>query len=138
MMEMDEKVKSQWSGQFFAAGELTRRGYWVTFTLGNAPSTDLLVISPKGKKFRIEVKTVTEENYSWLIRKAKGSKDLWFILVVRYSPDKDGKFPNPKYWIVPSRHISKIIRYKIGEGIEAQVYKSEVSNFEETWWKLPA
>ena len=33
----------QWAAQFFVAAELTRRGYIVSFTLGNAPETDLHV-----------------------------------------------------------------------------------------------
>lgn len=142
MMKMDEKDKSHWAGQFFAAGELTRRGFWVTFTFGNAPSTDLLVISPKGKKFRVEVKTKAVESYSWRFKKkgskVKGSKDLWFVLVVRGQPDQDGIYPHPKYWIVPARHIAKIVNYKIEIGKDPQVLKSEVVNFEGTWWKLPA
>ena len=47
--EMSERTKSQWSGQFFTAGELTRRGYWVSIPLGNAPSTDIIAVSPFGE-----------------------------------------------------------------------------------------
>ena len=37
-----ESYHSEWAAQFFAAAELSRRGYTVTLTLGNARATDLI------------------------------------------------------------------------------------------------
>ena len=50
---------------FGVAHEMTRRGYLVSFTMGNATAIDLLCRSPKGQDFSLQVKTL----------KAKG----WFI-----------------------------------------------------------
>jgi hypothetical protein len=94
MLRMDKKrkpmnatVKSHWSGEFFAAGELVRRGYWTSFTLGNAPSTDLLAISPKGFPFKVEVKTVRRKGNSWWIKNALFADDLFYVLVVSRPKD---------------------------------------------------
>jgi len=43
---------SQWSSTFYAAAELTRRGYLVSMALGMAPKTDLLVESPVANHLR--------------------------------------------------------------------------------------
>jgi len=51
-------TQTQWAGQFAVAAELARRGYGVTFTLGNTPGHDILCRSPKGKSFAVEVKSV--------------------------------------------------------------------------------
>ena len=48
MSSQRKKYQTQWASQFFAAAELIRRGDQVALTLGNAPVTDLLVVSPEG------------------------------------------------------------------------------------------
>lgn len=46
---MSRRCQTQWAAQFSVAGELCKRGYQVTFKMGNtAPVADLMVISPKG------------------------------------------------------------------------------------------
>ena len=53
MASQPKKYKTQWTAQFFVAAELTRRGYLVTFTLGNAKDVDLLAVSPKARNFAL-------------------------------------------------------------------------------------
>jgi len=57
------KHQTQWSGQFGVAHELTRRGYLVTFTMGNAPIADILCKSPQGHTFAAQVKSLKTKNY---------------------------------------------------------------------------
>jgi hypothetical protein len=46
------------AGQFFVAGELSRRGVIAAITLGNCPNTDILCSNPDGTKFaHVQVKT---------------------------------------------------------------------------------
>lgn len=52
-----DRFQTQWSGQFGVAHEMTRRGYLVSFTMGNAPAIDLLCRSPKDQDFSLQVKT---------------------------------------------------------------------------------
>lgn len=57
------RYKTQWSTQFFVAAELTRRGYLVSLTFGNAAITDLLVQSPRGVNFTIDVKGQSNRSF---------------------------------------------------------------------------
>jgi hypothetical protein len=47
---------SQWAAQFAAAAQLALRGYLVGLTLGNTPTADVLLESPQGAGFAVEVK----------------------------------------------------------------------------------
>lgn len=60
---MRRNYQTQWAGQFGVAHELTRRGYLVTFTAGNAPSDDLLCKSPSGIPFSVQVKSLSSKTY---------------------------------------------------------------------------
>ena len=96
-----EKYHSQWAGQFYVAAELTRRGYCVAFTLGNAKRTDLIVTSPKNKCFRVEVKTQQTKNF-WLIGRHPVEEDHFYVLV--YLP----KNSTPEYHILTGREIQRM------------------------------
>ena len=60
---MNRRYQTQWAGQFGVAHELTRRGYLVTFTTGNALSDDLLCQSPAGVAFSVQVKSLSSKTY---------------------------------------------------------------------------
>jgi len=93
------KYQTQWSAQFFAAAELTRRGYLVSLTLGNAPVVDLLVVSPTGTHFQVDVKGLSSRNF-WLIRERPCPPDLFFILV--HVPLKGG---HPNFFVLPASTV---------------------------------
>lgn len=95
------RYHTQWAGQFYVAAELTRRGYYVTFTLGNAPHTDLLVVSPSGKMFKAEVKTQKTKNF-WLVRKHPVEKDHFYFLV--YLPKEEP----PTFFILPCKTVQSL------------------------------
>ena len=59
---MSSSYSTQWVAQFYVAAELTKKGYIVAFTLGNAPSTDILVSTPTENNFRVEVKGHSTRN----------------------------------------------------------------------------
>ena len=81
MPSQRKKYQTQWAAQFFAAAEICRRGHMVALTLGNAPQTDLVAISPAGNKYRVEIKGLSEPNW-WLISPHRQAEaDLYFVLV---------------------------------------------------------
>jgi hypothetical protein len=64
----EKRRRSQWGAQFLVASELVRRGYLVSFTMGNnTPDADLIVGKPGGKPFWIDVKGQSGKQV-WLIR----------------------------------------------------------------------
>jgi hypothetical protein len=95
---------SQWSSTFYVAAELVRRKYLVSLTLGEAPGPDLLVISPNGKPFKVEVKSLRRHNF-WLIGEVSPQDDLFYILV--FVPE-DVSQP-PKFCILTSSELKREI-----------------------------
>jgi len=91
------RYATQWAAQFYTAAELTRRGYMIAFTLGNAPETDLLVATPNQNHFRVDVKGHSKRNF-WDIREREPKKDLYYILVDIFEKP-------PKYYILTSKEM---------------------------------
>lgn len=79
--------RTQWAAQFAVASELCKRGYEVSFTMGNnTPLADLMVVSPKLKKmFLIDVKGLYRKN-PFVIKGKAVRADLYYILT--FVPDE--------------------------------------------------
>jgi hypothetical protein len=99
MANQSKKYQTQWAAQFYAAAELTRRGYLVSLTFGNAPVVDLLVVSPNGKHFMVDVKGQSTKNF-WLIQGREPDDDLFYILV--YLSTKNDY---PDYFIISGSEL---------------------------------
>ncbi|WP_148212916.1 hypothetical protein [Citrifermentans bemidjiense] len=88
------RYKTQWCAQFYAAAELTRRGYLVSMTFGNATASDLIVQSPGGYPFTVDVKGQSTKNF-WLIQRRPDNAAHYFILV--YLPPA---FEPPRFFVL--------------------------------------
>jgi hypothetical protein len=75
------KYDTQWAGQFYVAYELCRRGYRIALTHGNMPQTDIIATSPKGRSFRIEVKSMRGKNF-WRYKRRDAEIDLFYVFVL--------------------------------------------------------
>src|SRR5262249_41888967 len=65
--------------QFAVASELCKRGYEVSFTMGNStPFADLMVVSPGRSMFLIDVKGLCKKN-PWLVSVKAPRKNLFYI-----------------------------------------------------------
>lgn len=95
-----ERYTTQWAAQFLVAGELSRQGYKVAMLMGNAPRTDLLAESPKGKSFRVQCKGQKGMNF-WLIKEHDEEKDLYYALAL---VPRDAK-KRPRYFIMSSEEV---------------------------------
>lgn len=101
MASQNIRYKTQWAAQFFAAAELTRRGYLVSLTFGNATISDLLVQSPKGTVFTVDVKGQSNKSF-WLIQQRKPDPLHYFVLV--YLPPK---FEAPRFFVLSSDELMR-------------------------------
>jgi hypothetical protein len=101
MSSQTQKYKTQWACQFYAAAELTRRGYLVSLTFGNAPVADLLVVSPKQKHFMVDVKGQSSRNF-WLMQYREIDEELFYVLV--YLPKE---FAAPEFYILSCAEMIK-------------------------------
>lgn len=98
---MRKAEQTQWAATYLVAAELTKRGYRVGWPMGNAPTKDLLVESPGGKQFDIDVKggcyKSSQRSYWHLVQEARVQatplSSLFFVFVrVDPDPDKSAEF----------------------------------------------
>ena len=100
MTNQAKRYQTQWATQFYAAAELTRRGYLVSLTFGNAPVADLLVVSPNNIHFMVDVKGQSTKNF-WLIQRRETFDNLYYILI--YLPKKI--LEPPKYYLLSGEEM---------------------------------
>jgi hypothetical protein len=86
MMKRRSPHRTQWTAQFAVASELCKRDYQVALTLGNHPVLDLMVVSPTGVAFCIDVKGQYRKNF-WPVTPKEQRKDLFYVLAL--VPDDD-------------------------------------------------
>jgi hypothetical protein len=90
------------SGRGYALYELARRGYVVQFTDSRFPDEDLLVVSPEGFHFGIDVKAQRTKNF-WRMREPKVSNQFFYFLI--YIDAENGK---PSTYILPSAEMNRL------------------------------
>lgn len=74
-----------------SGAELSRRGYDVTFTLGNTRKVDMLCSVPDGKPFKVQVKGISNPNGFYIDKsffEGDAQRDL-FLMVVLVPADVD-------------------------------------------------
>jgi hypothetical protein len=100
--------RTQWAAQFAVASELCKRGYEVSFTMGNnTPLADLMVISPGRKEmFLVDVKGLYRRN-PWLVRTKAVREKLFYILA--YVPQKE---PN-QFFIMTQKQANALINREL-------------------------
>jgi hypothetical protein len=96
--------QTQWAAQFAVASELCKRGYEVSFTMGNAtPVADLLVVSPRRRRmFLIDVKGLYRRN-PWLIKRKPAQSNLYYVFA--FVPDEE---PN-QFFVMNQRQANTIV-----------------------------
>jgi hypothetical protein len=121
---------TQWAAQFFVGAELTRRGYIVGFTLGNARATDMLVLSPSGQSFPVEVKGLARPNY-WLVKKPdrKSARIYVFALI----PQEKLTEP-PQFFVMTAGDLARI---HVDDEKWPGMGWGKVRKFQNLWTRLP-
>jgi hypothetical protein len=97
--------QTQWAAQFAVASELCKRGYQVALTMGNHPLIDLMVISPEGVSFDVDVKGQYKRNF-WPIRLKERSDKLLLFYVLAFVPENA---PN-QFFILTRDEVSEGIK----------------------------
>lgn len=99
MTERRSVHRTQWAAQFAVASELCKRNYAVAFTMGNHPSVDLMVYSPEGVAFTVDVKGLYKKNF-WAVKAKESKADLFYILA--FVPDKNSN----EYFILTQQQVN--------------------------------
>jgi len=102
-----DKHQTQWSGQFGVAHELTRRGYLVTFTMGNAPLADILCRSPQGHTFAVQVKSLRTKNY-FLYQNSLVTEEPELCVIFALVPDDLTQAP--EYFILNKTQFLAVVK----------------------------
>ena len=131
------------AGEYFVAGELTRRGFTVGIPLANTPDYDILAIHREQKRqLAIQVKTSNDtyltdggkekKLHKWrLTKKAESlqSDNMYYVFVILNGLDM------PQYYIVPSKIVAETVKKEYEEwlkqpGAKGQPHKdNSVRNF---------
>jgi hypothetical protein len=106
-----EKTLVGVAGEYFVAGELSRRGYIASITLRNTRGIDIIISNTDAtKSISIQVKTNSDGGKSWILNKKSEdyySNNHYYIFVAL---GKDNA--PPSFHIVPS----KIVAYSVRTG----------------------
>jgi len=99
------------ASQFFVAGELCRRELVAVVTLGNCPTTDILVSNSSGTRFaHVQVKTFVPGSRTASVglksERDFGSAFFWVLAGIP-KPDSRKAF---EYYIIPSVDIARNMR----------------------------
>jgi len=133
------RYKTQWATQFYAAAELTRRGYLVSLTFGNAAVADLHVQSPSSTLFTVDVKGQSSKSF-WLVQRRAKNTSHFFILV--YLPPA---LAQPRYFVLTSDELMRqrdeyeqlsVARGKYRDDLGGMNW-SAAYNYEDRWNALP-
>ena|ERR1035438_6533060 len=100
--ELLHKTNTGIASEFLVAGELARRGYNVTFTLGNTKAIDLL-IEKDGKIILIQVKGIQrKKSICWNISLSKIKDHSVTYILVNLNADF---FEQPEYFILTEAEV---------------------------------
>lgn len=137
--------QTQWAAQFAVASELCKKGYEVALTMGNHPTADIMVYSPAGKAFVIDVKGQYRRNW-WVVREKPARQDAFYVFA--FVPDSGDN----RFFILTQAEVNKGIRDEF-DNVRARAVKNgrstdKVESFpcvafkwaephEDQWIKLP-
>ncbi len=97
------------AGEYFIAYILSKEGFIVTVTLGRTIYYDLIVINPKNKTIKIQVKTTQHPNINEFVVSKKTEnfiEDDLFYAFVRLKEINN----LPDFWILPSKIVADIVK----------------------------
>ncbi len=103
MAERRSVHRTQWAAQFAVASELCKRGYQVAFTMGNHPAVDLMVISPKGESFSIDVKGLYKRNF-WVVSPKEQRHNLFYVFA--FVPDRGQN----EFFVLDQSTVSRLVQ----------------------------
>jgi hypothetical protein len=133
---MVDKNTSHLAGEFLVAGELSRRGYPVSITFGNAKSVDIHADTQMGT-IRIDAKAGRAKG-NWPIEEGSIDTKMYYIFVHLQTPKKIRRNIAPEYFVVEGNEIltRKLIKeWKTRHGIKYSDLNN--SHYKGRWDKLP-
>jgi hypothetical protein len=129
---MNSKNTSHLAGEFLVAGELSRRGYAVSITMGNAKSVDIYADTRDGV-IKVDAKAGRAKG-NWPITKTGVNRDAYYIFV--YLQKSYNK--TPEYFVISGIDIIAkdfIKSWQTRQGIPYSTLNE--GGYREAWNNLP-
>ena len=134
---MIDKNTTHLAGEFLVAGELSRRGYPVAITFGNAKSVDIYATTQQGE-IKIDAKAGrTKSNFP--ISKSSVDEKMYYIFVYLQSKNKIYANISPEYFIATGHEILKnnlIVTWRTRQGIRYS--NLNTNEYKGNWDKIPS
>ncbi len=141
---MASKNTAALAGEFLVAGELSRRGYPVAITMGNAKAIDIYATAQNEVTIRVDVKA-SRYKTSWPVGRVEES--LYYIFVSLQTEDETSKNAPPGYFIISGKEIldkKLLTEWKNMSGIKYTALNTKTTrddkegwDYKERWDKLP-
>lgn len=112
------------AGEYFVAGELSRRGLIASITLRNTRGVDLLVSNQDAtRQVGIQVKSNRHDKPEWMLNAKAESyfADNLFYVFVNLRGDQS----RPDFYVVPSKVVSDYIRTRHREWLDTPGRKGQ-------------
>ena len=133
---MIDKNTSHLAGEFLVAGELSRRGYPVSITIGNAKSIDIYA-NARERVIKVDAKAGRGKG-NWPIAKNSVNEDVYYIFVYLQGQNKIKNNIAPEYFVISGKEIfskNLVETWKKRQGIRYSTLNT--NNYKERWDKLP-
>jgi len=112
-------------GTYAVAFELSRQGWLVMPTYGNAPGIDLFA-SRADRTVPIQVKTVRTPSVGWLLKSNKIRPEIFYVFVAA------GKKKTPRFWVLKGSEVSAFCdNHPIMNAV--RIGKTDQQRFENRW-----
>ncbi len=109
MPNPDSNQKSL-AGEYYVASLLSRMGYAVALTIGNAKTIDMMASGDGARSVNLQIKT-TAVGYDWLVRGPFPNRESLLIVFVRLGTALDRR---PEVYVLTAAEANRLIdsRYK--------------------------
>jgi len=135
---MTKKNTAHLAGEFLVAGELSRRGYPVSITMGNAKSVDIYAEAGNNILFNVDAKA-SRVKTDWLISGKAVRKDIFYIFVYLRKAEEVNKNLAPEYFIAKGEELLSRGLIKYWGNMQGVQYSSlNTTDYKERWDKLPS
>lgn len=124
------------AGEFLVAGELSRRGYPVSITFGNAKSVDIYA-DVGNSTIKVDAKAGRGKS-NWPIEKSRVDENVYYIFVYLQTRNRIRRNVAPEYFVVSGEEIlsKELIRtWRTRQGIRYSTLNT--AEYKERWDKLP-
>ncbi|MDV3457695.1 hypothetical protein RZN05_11920 [Sphingomonas sp. HF-S4] len=129
--------EAEWAAVFLAAGELTRRGYSVSLTLGpNAPLADLVVRAPSGEAFIVDVKGKCKPG-AWMVKPKSPTPGLFYMLVRLGMTSAGIDRAADRFYIMPQTEALRLTRTNVKHPALSGFTSAAASGSLDDWSCLP-